>query len=268
MYHSLTFYETYQTPYGDGGVNTYEDFHLIPSTSTPRPVFDPPSVKTQIIDIPGADSYIDLSEALTKYPVYNNRQGSIEFIVLNGYEDWQKLYSRIMNYLHGRTKRVVMEDDPGYFYEGRFKVNKWKSNNDGTWSNITIDYDVQPYKLEINDTLDDWLWDPFNFDTGITLSDVYSNITIDSDVYVSKTFTESVKRKPISPEIEIHTTNSEGMTIQFINPELDIDQTVVFGDGVSYSPDFVMTNFSGSNVITMNFMGHGTVSMRFRNGEL
>lgn len=268
MFHSLTFYETNQTPHSSKGVNTYEDFHLMPSTSMPRPVFDPPSVKTQIVDIPGADGYIDLSESLTKYPVYNNRQGSIDFIVLSGFETWQQLYSRIMNYLHGRTKRVVMDDDVGYFYEGRFKVNKWKSANDGTWSTITIDYDVKPYKMEVNDSLDDWLWDPFNFDTGITLSELFADITIDSDIYEPRTFSGVIRRKPVSPEIEVRTTSTEGMAIRLINPELDIDKDFYFGDGISIDPEFILSNFSGSNTIQMNFMGHGTVSIRFRNGEL
>ena len=32
-----------------------------------------------------------------------------------------------MDYLHGQTMRAILEDDPEYFYEGRFTVNAWKS---------------------------------------------------------------------------------------------------------------------------------------------
>lgn len=268
MFHSITFYDLNQKVGIDEGKNTYTDFHLIPSTSMPRPVIDPPSVKTTTVDIPGADSFIDLSESLTKYPVYNNRQGSIEFIVLSGFEEWTTLYSRIASYLHGRKKRAVLDDDPGYFYEGRFKVNKWKSNNDGTWSNITIDYDVQPYKYAVTDSTDDWLWDPFNFKDGIIMSDFFTNITVDSDEYVYRTLNIGLGRKPISPEIIVYTTDSTGMSIQLFNPELDITSEFLFSDGISFNSDFILSNISGWNEVRLGFKGHGTVSMKFRNGEL
>ena len=75
MYHSITF----------GDKNTWDDWHLIPSS---RPLFNPPTPKTKYQDIPGANGKLDLSEALTGYPVYDNRIGSFEFYVMNGYQEW------------------------------------------------------------------------------------------------------------------------------------------------------------------------------------
>ena len=71
-YHSVNF----------GDKNTWDDWKLVPSN---RPVIDPPTQKTNYIDIPGADGSLDISTALTGYPVYNDRVGSIEFIVMNDY---------------------------------------------------------------------------------------------------------------------------------------------------------------------------------------
>ena len=98
MYHSITF----------GEKNTWDDWHLVP---TSRPVFHPPAQKVKTIDVPGGDGVIDLSRALTGYPVYQNRTGSFEFIVPNGFEPWEagrieqtpwhSVYSDIMDYLHG-----------------------------------------------------------------------------------------------------------------------------------------------------------------------
>ena len=134
MYHSITF----------GEKNTWDDWHLVP---TSLPVFNPPAQKVKTIDIPGGDGVIDLSQALTGYPVFQNRTGSFEFIVPNGFEPWESgrieqapwhsVYSEIMDYLHGQSLRAILEDDPEYFYEGRFTVNSWKSPKD--WSRITID---------------------------------------------------------------------------------------------------------------------------------
>ena len=152
MYHSITF----------GTKNTWDDWHLIP---TSRPLFNPPSVKTNMVEIPGGDGMLDLTTSLAGRPLYKNRTGSVEFYVDNDFRDWSVLYSEIMLYLHGQKMRAVLEDDPSYYYEGRFSVNAWKSNPDR--SQITINYDVFPYKQYINNSTDEWLWDTFNFETGI-----------------------------------------------------------------------------------------------------
>lgn len=127
LYHSITF----------GDKNTWDDWRLVPAS---RPLFNPPAQKVKTLDIPGGDGVIDLSQALTGYPVYQNRTGSIEFIVMNDFKPWHMAYSDIMDYLHGQTMRAILEDDPEYFYEGRFTVNAWKSEKD--WSRLVIDYDV------------------------------------------------------------------------------------------------------------------------------
>ena len=127
MYHSITF----------GDKNTWNDWHLV---ATSRPVFNPPSLKRKTLDIPGGDGLIDVSEALTGYPVYNNREGSFEFAVMNDYWEWQEAYSSISDYIHGQKMIAFLEDDPSYYYEGRFTVSNWKS--DKNYSLITIDYDV------------------------------------------------------------------------------------------------------------------------------
>ena len=134
MYHSITF----------GDKNTWDDWHLIPKS---RPVFNPPAVKTRFVEIPGGNGSLDLTSALLGRASYKNRTGSFEFIVENGFKEWSVLYSEIMAYLHGKRMRAVLEDDPEYYYEGRFAVNEWKS--EANWSSIVIDYEVEPYKKSL-----------------------------------------------------------------------------------------------------------------------
>nr|DAI45349.1 MAG TPA: distal tail protein [Caudoviricetes sp.] len=150
MYHSITI----------GTKNTWDDWHLIPAS---RPFFTPPKVKTNTVDIPGGDGVIDLTEVLAGRPTFNNRSGSWNFYVDSDYKPWFSLYSEIMTYLHGQKMRAVLEDDPLYYYEGRFSVNTWKTEQN--WSQITINYDVEPFKYEIVGG-SAWIWDTFNFKTG------------------------------------------------------------------------------------------------------
>ena len=143
MYHSITFYA------GDtleNGTNSWDDWHII---SPNRLLFNPPPVKTHYVDVPGANGQIDLTEALVGHPIYGNRTGSFTFIVLNDYGNWADRYSSMLGYFHGRRLKAILEDDPEYYYEGRFEVDEWGSED--SWSTISISYNVNPYKYRVSD---------------------------------------------------------------------------------------------------------------------
>ena len=111
MYHSIDFFDSHASR------NTYDDWKLIP---TKRPVVSPPDVKTTFVDIPGSNGQLDLSEVVSKRPVYNQRKGDISFKVLNDYPEykgWVDVYQKILNYLHGKKMKMILEDDPNYYYE-------------------------------------------------------------------------------------------------------------------------------------------------------
>lgn len=142
--------------------NTWDDWHLIPSS---RPVVVPPELEENYVKVPGRDGFVDINGLIFERPTYGKRAGSWEFIVHPDYaetEPWDVKYSRLLAFLHGKTHTVVLEDDPGRYYEGILKVNAWKPGD--SWSTVTIDYVLQPYKHSDRAVLgSDWLWDPFDF---------------------------------------------------------------------------------------------------------
>ena len=153
MYHSITF----------GEKNTWDDWHLIPSS---RPVFSPPQPQIRLLNVPGKSGSLDVTEAFGQV-VYADRTGSFEFYVDHEsdgcpWADWTDAYTTILNYLHGQKLKAYMEDDPTFYYEGRFSVNEWRSNPN--FSSIVINYTVAPFKMKPHSVGDDWLWDPFNFE--------------------------------------------------------------------------------------------------------
>ena len=246
-----------------GDKNTWDDWRLLPVS---RPVFAPPEVKTNYVEIPGGNGILDLSEALTKYPIYKNRTGSFTFRVMNGYLPWQERYSEIMNYLHGCSMKAVLTDDPDYFYQGRFSVDGWNSAN--TWSEITIGYNVNPFKWSILSSTDPWIWDPFNFQNGIIWEDTFSNIAVNSPgEWTQYSFiNDFFGSVPISPTIKISGAPETGIDIRFVNSYLGIDVTMNFKNGETFAPDFV---FYGQNQeYQMYFRGVGTLAIEFRVGRL
>lgn len=237
MYHSLII----------GDKNTWADWFLIPDS---RPVFNPPSPKTKFVDIPGANYHLDLSTSLTGDIAYEARRGSIEFTVDNGHKEWFDLYSEIMDYLHGKLLRATLEDEPVYYYEGRFSVNEWKSEQKN--SKIVIDYVVAPYKYETYSSLEDWIWDTFNFDTGIVRE--YKDLRVNGELE----FMIAGRRMSVIPSFVVKSNDGKGMKVVFNGITYDLP------DGTSRVVN--LKTIEGENTLT--FIGNGTVSIDYRGGRL
>ena len=262
------------------GINTWDDWHLIPSS---RPLINPPGFRSEFIDVPGFNGSIDVSTILTGYPTYTDRSGSFDFYVLRDYDDyisWSYTYSKIMEYLHGRKFKIILDDDKGYYYVGRMTVNAWKSEKD--WSKITLDYRVEPFKYSLVSSLEPWLWDPFDFKHGVVPdygayggADAEEGITLEA--YYVKKWRILAGAMPICPEIlykSYKTTSNQRRYFyakKYVNNELVVDKYVILNnDGEWHSikvPEITFVNEENDlGLHTMYSDVH--VKILFRYGKL
>lgn len=193
--------------------NTWTDWHLVP---TSRPVIKIPEIKKYSQDIPGGNGELDFTTSLTGYPVYKNRTGSFEFMVMNrsidtnlgdayGYNnetntEWRAIYSEISNTLHGKIVYLQSPEWKGWYFKGRLTVNDWKS--DSAYSSIVLDYDLEPFMLTVTDSSNLWEWDTFNFRTGIIKTYNEDKLQYDQN---GKTFHIDGTLVPVSPTIYVST---------------------------------------------------------------
>lgn len=251
--------------------NTLKDWFLVPLG---RPVINPPMQKRSTIDIPGANGILDLSNSLTHYPVFENRTGQIPFAVLNDKpgHDWLTVYTKIMKFLQGNTVKMFLEDDQKFYYEGQVWVDNWDSRNDGTWSEVTLAYDLQPYRRAIYSSTDDWLWDPFNFETDVITQTVFTNIEVDSEDWVEHDFTGLIDMMPVMPKFTVTPDDGQAIYAQLYNTDLYKQQWKNVNGGNALESkiyyDCILCEVTPESVIKMAFKGHGHVTMDFRSGRL
>jgi hypothetical protein len=266
--HSLYFFREDVTNTFDlnTAVNTLKDWFLVPLS---RPVIAPPKQKLQTINIPGANGVLDLRNSLTRYPVFENRTGNIKFAVLNDKpgHDWLTVYTKILKFLQGNNVKMIMEDDPKYFYEGRVYVDDWDSKADGTWSEISLGYDLQPYRRSIISSIGDWLWDPFNFETDMVTDTTFGNIEVDSEDWDEHDFTGLVDMMPVIPDFTV----TGEVYAQLYNTDLkknwtNVNKGAALRNGQIY--DCILCEVTPESEIKMRFKGHGNVSLDFRSGRL
>lgn len=172
MYHSITFTD-------ENGVskNTWDDWKLIPNS---RPFISPPDVAFNIVNVPWSDTILDLTQLS-----FGSRKGGFVFLVtreadyivwkdlepytwkfLEDYEigelpnlsrsgiiytqrSWLETYNMIRSFLEGHEMKLILEDDPTMFYKGRIWAEKWETKP--SYSEVTINYDLEPYKRSIDD---------------------------------------------------------------------------------------------------------------------
>lgn len=135
--------------------NTWDDWQLIPSTP---PVVEPPSPNRNLVDIPGRrQGPIDLS----KYPfgriTYQRISGSWTFLTEpNGHQGRVNKYESIRRWLHGRTTKIRLEEDPQHYYKGTLTVSPFST---GTGPNqIVISYDLEPLRYNVSNDTEDTGW--------------------------------------------------------------------------------------------------------------
>lgn len=254
-------------------MNTWDDWYLAPTT---RPSFQPPSFEPYTIEIPGRDGLLDASTSLTGYPVYGDRTGTLEFLIHpDSPYTWHETLSKVSNYLHGQKRKVFLEDDPAYLYEGRFKVNDFSTGD--IYSTISIEYDLQPYKKSRWSTIEPWEWDPFNFRNGVILKDFYSNLAIHSDDY-TKIFEstdidecyrqEAIGRMTVAPTFHVNSATGSGVDIFFDNNELGIREYLHLDDGVYKKPEVVFSMQHPDNRVYLSAKGIGVLSIEFYIGSI
>ena len=136
------------------GINTWERWHMAPKS---RPFVAEPTVKTEYVDVPGADGSLDYTDVLTGKARYGQRTGSWDFIVDNGYMDPFKLHSDILKELHGKKHVIVLTDEPEYKYNGRLSAKVSLGNKD--YIGVTISYNLDPFKTPIDSIANTyWKW--------------------------------------------------------------------------------------------------------------
>lgn len=128
-----------------GTTHTYRDLGLILG----KKEIGSPSVKKNEVDIPGADGVLDMTEYHGE-PKYENVKHKFEFSALVSPDDSLALFSRVKNALHGKKYRIILDDDPAFYYVGRCHVSSY--TDEKGIGKLNIECDCEPYKYKLNKT--------------------------------------------------------------------------------------------------------------------
>ena len=150
MYFSLTFGT------GTSTRNTWSNWNLIPDTP---PIIPPPEPNRRMVDIPGrSEGPIDLSMYPFGKMTYQRITGSWTFLADPEQDPSvrETLYNDMRQFLHGRTDRVIREEDTSHYYYGFFTVDAPRTGKGPL--QIRVSYDLEPLRYNVSDNSVDTTW--------------------------------------------------------------------------------------------------------------
>lgn len=208
------------------GFHSYSDLHLLMTGKE----IGAPEVKRHTIDIAGADGELDFTDFFGE-PKYTNAQHRFEFESIQPRNEQLQQFTDIKNKIHGKKGRIILDDDPSFFYVGRCFVSKY--TNEKNIGKISIDCDCEPYKYKRTETV----------------------VTRAVDGVEDITLTNS--RKRAVPLVTIDTDTSMGIVY-------GADQIWELAAGSYMLPELELVE--GDNLVTVT--GTGTITFTWQEGVL
>lgn len=205
-----------------------------------------PDIKTNIINIPGTNGSLDLSEVLTGDVSYKNRTLLLKFEYLGTWNTFQSMISKIADDLHGKKIKVIFDIDSNYYYEGRAEIDKLDSSIKN--KSLTIKVDAYPFKFENKSSIEDWLWDEFSFEDGIIRE--YTNLVVNNKLILN------IPGRKMSAVPTIITSTNMKVTYNNITYSLEKGENIITELATSESNNYY------------TFMGNGTITIDYRGGRL
>lgn len=212
------------------------------------------SWETNYIDVPGMDGFLDASEAITGRVIYKDRPIKIELGGKRDRNSWDIFVSDIRNLVEGKEIKVVFDNDPGFYWIGRASIKDFDRTREIGRFTIAIQK-ADPYKYNVADSTEDWLWDPFDFETGIIDEGTELTLTASGG---PKSYTIVPDSMPFVPIIQVARIGAAGLKME-VNQE---QYTLV--QGKNRFADIVVEKED----VTLTFTGDGTLTIRYRRGSL
>lgn len=242
---------TYILPDGTS-VGSWTDFGL---RKTARTKISPPKRKRNFVDVPGANGTPDL---LRNFPaVYEARTLTDTFALPKRFRYWEQIKSEIYQKLNFSVCRIILDRDPWFYWEGPVEVTEISDGRDVLTLKVTAT--VFPYKYERYSSVEDWLWDPFDFQFGVIRGDL-RNITVNS----SATVTIQCLDLDVIPGFW---TSSSGMGVSYNGVSASLTQRSASENPKTFEQfGGIVLPGGGNRVLTLT--GSGSVDILYRGGIL
>lgn len=134
-----------------------------------------PSPKEYKIDIPGSDGILDMTEYFGGVS-YSSRKLKFEFTFPQRGQLLHMAYSAFLTAFNGKKFRIILDDDPQFFYRGRVRVGELSKSK---LPRVTVECECEPFKYSVVTSQVTFTVNSCNLDS---LGWVYGDVNGDGEV--------------------------------------------------------------------------------------
>ena len=211
-----------------------------------------PEMETTYIEVPGRNGMIDASEAISGRRIYKKRALSFELGAVRARTSWDGVISALRNNVHGRVCRLTLDNDQNYFWKGRVYINGFDRFRELGTFKLEVPV-ADPYKYDVNSSADPWLWNPFNFETGVITQQGAETIVGSGSISIPH------GHMPTCPTFMV--SNLLSSTFKVSADVVEFPLAV----GSNIIPSILV---GGESDVVLNFTGSATVQVVYRGGSL
>ena len=128
-----------------GNLHSHRDLNLILASKE----IGSPAVKERKIDIEGGDGSLDLTDFFGEAK-FENVTHKFQFSTIIPKAQFLSAFTTVKNALHGKKMRIILDDDPLFYYLGRIHVSSF--TNEKNVGSISIECDCEPFKYKLQPT--------------------------------------------------------------------------------------------------------------------
>lgn len=210
-----------------------------------------PKQYTNYITIPGRNGKLDLSEAISGRQIYESREIKINLAGTRFRTNWDSAISAFRNEINGKVCKITFDNDPSYFWRGRVTIKDFSSClNLGTF--LVEIPEADPYKYDVNSSADPWLWDPFNFETGVITYTDYVQITGSGSITIPHGYMLTCPDLFVADKTGTFTVIYKGVSYE-LNTGSNIIPAILVG---------------GEQDVVLSFVGNAKVKAIYKSGSL
>lgn len=191
----------------------------------------PAQPKLRLVDLPGADGDIDLTEALGLGVKYKSRKIEWVFALYPG-QDWATKRTEVANALDGKRLAIVLSEDSTHTYNGRVSVKDYA--RDRLLYQITVEAICDPFGLLAASTVN----------VALTTSFQTKQIT--------------TRGRPIVPTF----TTDVAAVVQYGGVNYSLSP------GTSQIPQVVLPPKTTSSIKVKGEISSGSMTINYQNGDL
>lgn len=226
---------------------TYTDFGLL---LTGRKIGSA-TPKRKTIDVPWRDGVLDYTQVNGR-TFYNNRTHEFSFKLINP-DMFYVTYSELAEAIHGKTVRIVIPEDPSYYYYGMCEVGDMEVSK--ALGTITVTVNAEPYKYSFSGPNDEIRWDDVNFETT-----VFRHL---GSISVSDSETVAIPKGGVSvvPIFNVTAITSASLKVRSNRENVNHDLSI----GRNRFPSLTVC---GETDVTLTLTGSGTLTIDYKESKL